>query len=88
MDFAATFSQLGQQAFNLMFAVDSIWSIVLRGVVWLIIALVIIVSSDQADPEDSLRSLKANLGFFLMFLVLSGGLLYLLFGFTSTPTAI
>jgi hypothetical protein len=71
----------------LMFKVDSIWSVVIRGGVWLIIAMVIIVSSDQANPESSLRSLKANLGFFLMFLILSGGLLYLLFGFAGTPAS-
>lgn len=80
-------STLGQQAFDLMFKVDSIWSVVIRGAVWLIIALVIIVSADNPDPDSSLRSLKANLGFFLMFVVLSGGLLYLLFGFAGTPAS-
>lgn len=72
------------------FAVDSVWSIVLRAGVWFAIALVIIISTDVANPSAS-GSLKRNLGFFLLFLVLSGGLIYLLFGFTalqSTPTAI
>ncbi len=64
-----------------LFAVDSIWSVVLRGAVWLAISLIIIISSDSPNPESSLRNLKANLGFFLMFLLLSGGLIGLLFSF-------
>lgn len=65
------------------FAVDSIWSVVTRGLIWLGIALVIIVSMDRPDPDQSIKDLKSNLGFFLMFLFLSGGLIYLLFGFTT-----
>lgn len=64
------------------FAVDSIWSVVLRGGVWFAIALVIVISTDVANPNAS-GSLKRNLGFFLLFIVLSGGLIYLLFGFTT-----
>lgn len=73
------FRDLVQQAI----AVDSIWSIVLRGVIWLGISLVIIISTDRPNPEQSMRSLKANLGFFLMFLVVSGGLIGLLFSYTK-----
>jgi len=62
-------------------AVDSIWSIVLRGAIWLIIALIIIVSVDNPNSQVANKKLKANLGFFLMFIILSGGLVYLLFGF-------
>jgi hypothetical protein len=70
-----------------LFAVDSIWSVVLRGAIWFGIAMVIIVSTDVANPDKSLKSLKSNLGFFLVFLILSGVLVYTLFGFTSTgPT--
>ncbi|MFH2118297.1 MAG: hypothetical protein ABII10_00980 [Candidatus Paceibacterota bacterium] len=65
------------------FAIDSIWSIVTRGVIWLGIALVIIVSMDKPDPDKSLKDLKSNLGFFLMFILLTSGLVYLLFGFTA-----
>jgi hypothetical protein len=62
------------------FAVDSMWSIVVRGVIWMVIALIIIVSVDNPNSDLSSRKLKANLGFFTMFLLLSGGLIYLLFG--------
>ena len=62
------------------FAVDSIWSIVIRGAIWMVIAMIIIVSVDNPNSDLSSRKLKANLGFFTMFLLLSGGLIYLLFG--------
>ncbi len=65
-----------------MFTVTSMWSVIGRALLWFGIALIIIVSSDKADPEKSLKSLKSNLGFLMIFLVLSGGLVFLLFGFT------
>jgi len=55
----------------------------LPSTVWLGIALVIIVSMDKPDPQQSIKDLKSNLGFFLMFLLVGGGLIYLLFGFTT-----
>jgi len=72
-----------QELTHLLFAADSIWSVALRGAIWLIIALVIIVSTDQPDPDKAFKNLKSNLGFFLMFVVVSSGLVYLLFGFTA-----
>ncbi len=62
------------------FAVDSIWSIVTRGVIWTVIALIIIINVDNQSTDSSNKKLKANLGFFSMFLLLFGGLTYLLFG--------
>jgi len=70
-----------QEILNLLFRADSIWSIVLRGALWLAIALVIIISTDNPDPDKSIKNLKANLGFFFFFVILSGTLIYLLFGF-------
>jgi hypothetical protein len=67
------------------FAIDSIWSVIFRAGIWFAIAMVIIISTDVANPEKSAKSLKANLGFFLIFLMLSGGLMYLLFGFVAQP---
>lgn len=66
-----------------MFDVTSIWSIVVRGAVWFLIAGVIIASTDTPHPEQNTAKLKQNLGFLLLFLVLSGTLLYLLFGYTA-----
>jgi hypothetical protein len=68
------------------FVIDSIWSVVFRGAIWFAIALVIIISTDVANPEKSIRNLKSNLGFFLLFVVVSSALVYLLFGYTGTPT--
>ncbi len=62
-------------------AVDSIWSIVLRGVLWLIISFIIIISMDNPNADLASKKLKANLGFFIIFMILSAGLIYLLFGF-------
>lgn len=67
-------------------AVDSIWSVLLRGGIWLAIAIIIIISTDAVNPDMSRRKLRSNLGFFLLFLVLSGGLMYLLFGYSITST--
>ncbi|MFZ5376768.1 MAG: hypothetical protein ACOZAN_03840 [Patescibacteria group bacterium] len=66
------------------FAVDSVWSVVLRGLIWLAVAIIIMVSADNPNAEGSLKSLKSNLGFFLMFIVVTSTLIYLLFGFTKT----
>jgi hypothetical protein len=74
-----------REAFLDAFKIDSIWSIVLRGGIWFAIALVIIVSTDVSNPNRTTQSVKTNLGFFLLFLVLSGGLMYLLFGFVARP---
>jgi hypothetical protein len=70
-----------------LFAVDSIWSVVLRGGVWLVISMVIIISVDSSRVEESTTKLKKNLGFLLFFMVLSGGLIYMLFGYSVTPAA-
>jgi hypothetical protein len=73
-----------QEIVRSLFAVDSIWSLVFRAVVWFAIAVVIIVSTDVVNPQKSAKNLKSNLGFFLLFLVLSTGLVYFLFGFAGT----
>jgi hypothetical protein len=62
-------------------SVNSIWSIVVRGVIWLMISLIILISMDNPNADLAHKKLKANLGFFLIFMLLSGGLIYLLFGF-------
>jgi len=74
-----------REIFRSFFVIDSIWSIVFRGAIWFIIALIIIISTDVANPQKSAKTLKSNLGFFLLFLVVSSGLMYLLFGFITTP---
>jgi uncharacterized membrane protein YciS (DUF1049 family) len=64
-----------------MFAVDSIGSIFLRGGIWFGIAIVIMASTDQFQKyQDAGSVLRTNLGFFLLFLIVGGALMYLLFG--------
>jgi len=72
-----TVRELIQQAV----VIDSIWSIVLRGVIWLIISMIIIINMDNPNADLARKKMRANLGFFIMFMLLSGGLIYLLFGF-------
>lgn len=73
-----------EKIISLLFSVNSIWSVVIKGAIWFTISLFIIVSSDSVNLDSSLKRLKSNLGFFLMFLLLSGSLIYLLFGYTTT----
>ena len=70
-----------QELVHKAFAVDSVWSVVLLGAIWLIISLLIVASVDNPNSNVSSKELQANLGFFTMFLLLFGGLIYLLFGF-------
>lgn len=68
---------------ELIFDPSSVWSVVARGVVWLLVAAVIIASIDSAKPQRSLRKAKMNLGLLVLFLGLSSTLFYFLFSFTS-----
>lgn len=74
-----------QSVVQSMFEVTNIWSVVLRGVIWFVIAGSIIISTDTPRPETSGKKLRQNLGFVLLFLVLSGTLVYLLFGYAPVP---
>ncbi|HNQ17355.1 MAG TPA: hypothetical protein PKH60_04620 [Candidatus Woesebacteria bacterium] len=67
-----------------IFDPSSIWSVVARGAIWFVIAAVIIVSVDSPNPNQSFRRMKSNLGFLVLFLVLSGTLMYMLFGYTKS----
>jgi hypothetical protein len=70
-----------QNILSSIFRVDSIWSVVARAVIWFVVATVVIISVDNPNQEKSMKNLKSNLGFLIMFLMLSGGLVFLLFGY-------
>jgi hypothetical protein len=70
-----------------MFDVTSMWSVIIRGVIWLVIAGGIIISTDTPRPTPDASRLKQTLGFILMAIVVSGTLIYLLFGYSATPKA-
>jgi len=74
-----------QEIIRGFFQIDSIWSVVLRAGIWFAIGIVIIISTDTSNYESSASDVKKNLGLFFLFLILSGGLMYLLFGFIAQP---
>jgi len=74
-----------QEILSSLFSVNSIWFFVLQAVVWLGLCLVIIMTMDSARPQQSYGKLKSNLGYFLAFMILSGGLIYIVFA--RTPMA-
>jgi hypothetical protein len=64
------------------FSANSFGIILLRASLWFVVSLIIIASTDTSGRKvRSSRDLKANLGILMLFLVLAGGLVYLLFGF-------
>ncbi len=63
------------------FSVNSVGSVAARAFIWFAVAVVIIASTDTAGSQDVGQKLRANLGLFMLFLVLCGGLIYLMFGF-------
>jgi len=64
------------------FDASSVWSVVARGVVWLLIAGVIIASIDNQE-KVAYKKAKSNLGILVLFIALSSGLFYFLFSFTT-----
>lgn len=63
------------------FSVNSVGSIAARAAIWFLIAVVIIASTDTGGSAEAGRTLKANLGLLMVFFILAGGLIYLMFGF-------
>lgn len=75
-----------QEIISSLFAIDSIWSVVFRGIVWFVVAFIIIISVDSPNVDRSLKNMKSNLGFFFMFLILGTVLISLLFGYQPIKT--
>lgn len=76
MNFAEIGAQL--QAF---FSLNSYGSLLLRGVIWFLVAIVIIATTDASSRRMTARKVQQNLGMLFLFLLLAGGLVYMLFGF-------
>lgn len=72
--------------FTTIFDPTSVWSVVARAVIWFLIAGIIIVTVDTPRPNSIQRSIKRNVGVFLLILTIGGVLFYLLFNFTSQPS--
>lgn len=83
-DWRLTMQSVLSQLIQTILDPASVWSVVARGAVWLVIALVIIISVDSPNPDQSFRRMKNNLGFLILFIALSAALMYLLFGYTKS----
>lgn len=55
--------------------------ILLKAGLWFLVAIVIIASTDTVSHRQQDRNLKANLSLLFLFLLLCGGLVYMLFGY-------
>lgn len=53
-----------------LFQFDSVWSVVVRFVFWIIIAITIIASVDAAYKKSTTKNVRSNLGLVLMFLII------------------
>lgn len=73
-----------QEIFQAVFDLNQVWWLVIKAGLWFAVTLLIIIKTDTPEPEESFKDLKSTLGFFLMFILVSTGLLYLLFG--QVPT--
>ena len=73
------FKQLATDFFD----VTSVWSVVFRAIIWIVISVLILMATDNPDPEKIKGSIKSNLGFFLLFILVSTSLIMLLFGVGS-----
>jgi len=63
--------------------VDSIGSIILRAVFWLILVSIFAYGASEGQRHTTI---KAEAGFFLVFIVLTGITIYITFGFVPTLT--
>ena len=64
-------------------AVDSIGSIISRAAVWLVLVSIFAFGASQGQKHSTV---KAEAGFFLAFIVLTGITIYISFGFIPTLT--
>lgn len=71
-----------QDWLTLLVAPTTTGGIILRGLIWLVIATVIIVSSNRYNLSiDPTQAVKRRLGSLFLFMFLSAGLMYLLFSY-------
>lgn len=65
-----------------LFDITSIWSVVFRTFIWVVIAILILAATDNPKNKKIKSDTKSYLGMFLMVVILSSSLIYLLFGLT------
>jgi len=62
------------------FDVSSFWSVIFRGILWILLSVIILIATDHPTPQTSKKRVKDYLGFFLLFAVVSTSMILLLFG--------
>lgn len=71
-----------QDLLAVLIAPSTTFGIALRGLLWLVIAVVIIISSNRYNAKiDPSQVIKRRLGSLFIFMFLSMGLMYLLFSY-------
>lgn len=60
---------------------NSLGPILLRALLWFAVSIVIIASTDTSDHRRVNRNIKYNLGMLMLFMILCGSLMWMLFGF-------
>jgi uncharacterized integral membrane protein len=73
MNFLQTF------AYNL-FDMTSVWSVLLRAGIWIVISIIILIATDNPETKNIKQDTKSYLGLFLMIVAVSTSLIFLLFG--------
>lgn len=71
------------EAFINLFKVDSIGSIIARAIVWLILVSIFAIGAAKGQKH---ATIKAEAGFFVLFIILTGIAIYVTFGFVPTLT--
>ncbi|MFC1653275.1 hypothetical protein ACFL1M_00310 [Patescibacteria group bacterium] len=64
-----------------IFAVDSVWSVITRGLIWIVAVIILAYGADEGHKR---KRIKNEVGLFFLFLSGSGVLVYLIFGFAPT----
>ncbi|OGV92759.1 hypothetical protein A3B57_01975 [Microgenomates group bacterium RIFCSPLOWO2_01_FULL_47_10] len=64
-----------------IFAVDSVWSVITRGLVWIGAVIILAYGADEGHQR---KQLKNEAGLFFLFLFSTGALVYFIFGFVPT----
>ncbi len=76
--------QLSATVVNLV-SVDSIWSIAIRGLIWLLFVTIFAIGVAKGKSQSRI---KAEAGFFLLFIILTAITIYLAFGIVPTLTTL
>lgn len=66
-------------AYNL-FDVTSVWSVVFRAVIWMVVSIIILIATDNPDSDQIKNNTRTYLGSFLTLMAISSSLIFLLFG--------